>query len=69
MRIETDVPYHLYSVLSYKCVSRMTVFSKQVRIFALKIWYESGFPQIVAEWGDHFDPVPPTCKDMYIDSS
>jgi hypothetical protein len=39
--------------------------TKQEWIFALKLWYKSGFPVIGAQWCDNFDSVPTTCKFSY----
>jgi hypothetical protein len=39
--------------------------TKQVQIFALKMWYKSGFPVFVAQWHDRFDSGLPSCKAMY----
>lgn len=53
MREETAVP-PIY-VLYHKCVSRVIMLTEQKQIFALKMWYKSGFPVIVAQWHNHFD--------------
>jgi hypothetical protein len=65
MHVETAVPRHFCSVLYHTGVSCVIMLTKQELIFTLKMWYQSGFPAIVAQSHDHFDSVPPTCKTMY----
>lgn len=43
----------------------VVMLTKQEEIFALKMWYKSGFQVTVAQWWNHFDSLPPTCKAMY----
>jgi hypothetical protein len=65
MHIETAVLHHLCSVLYHTHVSRVIMLTKQRRDFCLKMWYKSDFPVTVAQWRNHFDSLPPTCKATY----